>query len=134
MEVWYEGRVRYVVVGDNAEAEKAAAIAEVGGQYVDAADAQLNARLKLIVDTQRVSIHILRHEGDQVYGVKTALGLRGYGWFAHYKGHAAFILHSFTRKSWQKMRAKDRKAVVEAREAYAKQLEQENRGKGASRK
>ncbi len=118
MKVWHRGTVRDVVFGDQADGTLADAEAQVPPNFSDGSKAQLRARLKLVGSHPRVSAHILRNEGEQVYAVKTGAGVRGYGWFDRHDGRQAFIVNHFVFKDWQKMRAHDRARVVAAREAY----------------
>jgi hypothetical protein len=136
MRIWYSGAVRNVVFSADAESTKPLAISEVGGQNVAATEAQLHSRLAVVGDIAKVSKHILRNEGGKVYGVKTKHGVRGYGCFGTFENRASFIVHFFTRKSWDKMKSQDRDRVINAHAAFerAQELEKKLQQKGGKAK
>ena len=66
----------------------------------DACPAQIVRLIKRLADFSRLhSRDQFVHEGNQIYAIKTRCGLRAYGWFDAYQGHAAFVISHYILKN-----------------------------------
>ena len=84
----------------------------------DACKAQLRALIQRLAEIGKLrSGDQFRHEGDQIYAVKTRCGLRAYGWF-HGNRRGVFVLSHFIMKKKDKLDPKDLNRAKEIRRLY----------------